>query len=311
MKLLVKLAVIFFCVSGILVAQPTKAVQPESDATSFSFVFMTDIHIQPRQNAVEGFEQAISLANSLHPDFVITGGDLVMDALAQPFEIADSLFRLYVKTSKRFKVPVYNTIGNHEHFGVYKESKVSTTHPEYGSKMFERYLGKPYYSFNHKGWHFIILNSVAITSQRRYIGLIDKQQMEWIEHDLANIAPTTPIIVSSHIPLISLWTPVFEGNMKVNDSSTVVTNAQEVLKLFSGYNLRLVLQGHQHFYEDITYQFDGQSLRFITAGAVCASWWNGPERGLQEGFLKIDIKGSDIETRYIDYQWDAVPSKKE
>jgi 3',5'-cyclic AMP phosphodiesterase CpdA len=307
-----KIRFLTFCLiflSGIFNTSGAMAASAGADTSSFTFIFMTDIHIEPQQKAPQGFLKAINLANSMNPDFVLTGGDLVMDALGQPFGKADSLYKLYTELSKNIKAPLHNTIGNHEHFGVYTESKVSTKHPDYGSKMFERYFGKTYYSYNHKGWHFIVLNSVGITPQRGYIGHIDAQQMEWIKQDLATITPSTPVVISTHIPLLSLYTYVFSGNMAQNDSATVVINAREVLDLFKGYNLRLVLQGHQHFYEDITYQIDNQTIRFITGGAVCASWWGGPERGLQEGFLKVDIKGSEIETQYIDYEWDAVKSK--
>ena len=40
---------------------------------SFSFVFMTDIHITPEKNATKGLLQAIDTINFLAPDFVITG----------------------------------------------------------------------------------------------------------------------------------------------------------------------------------------------------------------------------------------------
>ena len=48
---------------------------------SFTFAFLTDIHLQPERNATEGFRAAIAEVNVLKPDFVITGGDLVMDVL--------------------------------------------------------------------------------------------------------------------------------------------------------------------------------------------------------------------------------------
>ena len=49
-----------------------------SDDASFNFVFMTDIHLTTERNAVEGFTRAIRSVNDLNPDFVITGGDLIM-----------------------------------------------------------------------------------------------------------------------------------------------------------------------------------------------------------------------------------------
>jgi len=78
---------------------------------SFKFVFMTDIHLQPENQAVEGFNQAIDSVNIINPDFVITGGDLVMDVLGQSYERSDTLYNLYQKSLERFNMPVYNTMG--------------------------------------------------------------------------------------------------------------------------------------------------------------------------------------------------------
>ena len=83
------------------------------NAKSFRFVFMTDIHLQPERRASEGFASAIEKVNALDPDFVITGGDLIMDALGQSFGRADSLYNLYQTMLPLFKMPVYNTMGNH------------------------------------------------------------------------------------------------------------------------------------------------------------------------------------------------------
>ena len=89
-KLTVFVAVFFFLgCSGALVHTRQ---QQEYD---FSFVFMADIHLTPERNAVQGFKKAIKTVNNLAPDFVITGGDLIMDALEQTYERADSLYNLY------------------------------------------------------------------------------------------------------------------------------------------------------------------------------------------------------------------------
>ena len=73
---------------------------------NFRFVFMTDIHIERRRRAVEGFKQAIEHVNNLKPkpDFVITGGDLVMDILNKDFEKADMLIELYKETVKELEM---------------------------------------------------------------------------------------------------------------------------------------------------------------------------------------------------------------
>ncbi|MEA3446572.1 MAG: metallophosphoesterase, partial [Bacteroidota bacterium] len=113
----------------------------QNSVDEFSFAFLTDIHLQPEKNAVEGFRQAIEMVNGLNPDFVITGGDLIMDALGQSYGRCDTLYKLYNETSKGFQMPVHNTMGNHEVYGWYEKSMADRNHPEFGEKMFEKRVG--------------------------------------------------------------------------------------------------------------------------------------------------------------------------
>jgi len=272
-----------------------------SVSDEFSFVFMTDIHVQPERHADEGFRQAAQVVNELKPDFVITGGDLIMDALGQSWERSDSLYNLYREISEDFTMPVYNTIGNHEIYGIYEKSDADTSHPEYGEKMFEKRLGPSYYTFEHKGWKFFILNSIEDTRKSRYIGLIDDIQIEWIKEELAKTDSATPIVISTHIPIYTIFMQKYYGTTKANDSSLVVANGKEVMDLFAGYNLKLVLQGHLHTIEDI--YVDG--VHFLTGGAVSARWWTGPNYGYEEGFMMIRVKDDDFEWEYIDYGWEV------
>ena len=71
--------------------------------------------------------------------------------------------------------------------------------------------------------------------------------------------------------------------------------------MFENKNLKLVLQGHMHLYEEIKVK----GVQFITAGAVSASWWGGAYHGTEEGFLKIDIDGNDFDWEYVDYGWEV------
>jgi len=81
----------------------------------------------------------------------------------------------------------------------------------------------------------------------------------------------------------------------------VINNARDVLLLFWEYNLKLVLQGHLHFLEDI---YINEDVHFITGGAVSARWWNNkPTDYPEEGFVLVKVKGEEIEWDYIDYGW--------
>jgi 3',5'-cyclic AMP phosphodiesterase CpdA len=268
---------------------------------TFTFAFLTDIHLQPERNAIPGFTQAIDSVNRLNPDFVITGGDLIMDALGQRYSRADSLYTLYTSQIRQFRMPVYNTLGNHEIYGIYKKSGADPAHPEYGEKMFEKRLGPSYYAFDHKGWKFMILNSPEDTKKSSYIGLIDQPQMDWIKEELKKTDPATPIVISTHIPFITAYAQRYDASTTPNDSGLVVVNSKEVIDLFKGHNLKLVLQGHLHTVEDILVD----NVRYITGGAVSGAWWKGPEKGYQEGFVLVRITGDEFTWRYADYGWEV------
>ncbi|MBT3243307.1 MAG: metallophosphoesterase [Bacteroidetes bacterium] len=290
------LLVLIFISSGLtLQAQKT-------DESCFKFVFLTDIHVQPEEMATEGFQQAIAKVNEINPDFVITGGDLIMDALNQTKERADSLYLLYLSLQKQFNMPVYNTPGNHENYGFQNIENVERTDPDYGINMFRRYLGKPYYSFDHQGWHFIVLNSVAETEERGYRGDISQEQIEWLQKDLNGIDDSTPIVISVHIPFISVMRQRMYGALEPNLEGGVINNSREVLRLFNGKNLKLALQGHLHYLEDI--YIEGKT-HFITGGAVSANWWRGPRYGMEEGFLVLSVKGEDFSWEYVDFGWEV------
>lgn len=268
---------------------------------TFSFAFLTDIHLQPEKNAVEGFQQAIDTLNKLKPDFVITGGDLIMDVLAQTEGRADTLYNLYLEAIKEIDMPIYNTIGNHELFGIYEKSGIDPSHELYGDKMFGNRIGEKHYAFNHKGWRFYILDAIDETEERTYYGHIDQKQMDWLKQDLNSVDKNTPIAISVHIPFITVQTQLLQGPLAPNGPGGVITNGQEVLELFKDFNLKLVLQGHLHFLEDIY----AQGIHFITGGAVCAAWWNGPRNGMEEGFLMVDVDDEKIDWRYIDFGWEV------
>jgi 3',5'-cyclic AMP phosphodiesterase CpdA len=278
-------------------------IQEETQETSdnaFTFAFFTDIHLQPERNAEAGFQQAIDSVNKLNPDFIITGGDLIMDALGTSYGRADSLYDIYTEMIKGFNMPAYHTMGNHEVYGWYERSGADLENPEFGKKMFEKRVGPLYQAVEHKGWKIFILNSVVQNGRGGYMGGIDSLQMAWISEELERTPQDMPLMVSVHIPFITTEAQIFGGSMTPNADYEVITNSKEVLDLFNEHNLKLVLQGHLHFYEYM-YAF---GTTYITGGAVSGAWWNGPYYGTEEGFLLVHIDGEDFTWEYVDYGWE-------
>lgn len=269
-----------------------------NETEKFQFVFFTDVHLQQEKNAVRAFEQAVHKINQLQPDFVISGGDNITDALGQNFPTADGLYNLYGSAIKKLKMPVHHVLGNHDVFGIYEVSGIKDTHPEFGKKMFSHRLGKTYYAFDHKGWHFIILDSVLLTIDKKYVGGIDDTQLQWLKQHTSHLDRNIPIAIALHIPFYSIMPQM---DARFNPEVFTLKNPARILSLFTDLNLKLVLQGHVHYFETIK----ASGVTFISGGAVCAKWWDGPHKGIEEGFLMISVSGEDFTWQYIDYGWDA------
>jgi 3',5'-cyclic-AMP phosphodiesterase len=275
-------------------------------AEPFTFLFVTDAHIQPELNAAIGTGMAFRKARTFKADFAINGGDHVFDALAVPKQRALALFDLYDKTQQDLGLKVYHTLGNHDVLGVYPASGISPTEPLFGKKLFEDRFGKAYYSFDHKGHHFIVLDSIGITDDRAYEGRIDAAQLQWLAADLAALPSGTPIIVSVHIPLVT----AFDSYVSVPSTlaphhSLSVINSYEVIRLFEGHNVLGVLQGHTHINERVEWN----GVPYITSGAICGNWWQGTRMGTPEGFTVVTVANNKLTTRYETFGFKAVNPK--
>lgn len=265
----------------------TCAQDIQGNKNNFSFAFLTDIHLNKGDNnCFKGLEMAIASAKDQRADFILTGGDNVdIDVLGKDASTAHWLYNAYAELIANAGIDYYVTIGNHDRYYGCEKSD-----PLFERGLFEKYLNKSYYSFDHKGWHFIVLN----TSN----SIVDEDQKQWLEADLANIAAETPIIISTHVPFLSVYYPALDGRYTSTDT---FKNFKEIWDMFEDKNLKLVLQGHMHLYEEIKVK----GVQFITAGAVSASWWGGNYHGTEEGYLMVSVDGDNYDWKYVDYGWEV------
>ena len=260
---------------------------------AFSFVFMTDAHLDYQGESLKYFAQAIDTVNKMKPDFVITGGDMVSDVNNVRETYADSLFNLYLKEIKKFDMPVYTTIGNHDITGLRSRSDVKPDNPMYGKGMYQKKVGERFFAFDHKGWKFFILDDLKVLEdERRVVGHFDAEQMDWIKSELAKTDTLTPIAVSCHIALITTIRKFQIGSMAGTEDFSAVDNSIEFYDLFKDHKLKLVLQGHEHFLEVIY----AKDIYFVTGSSVSGGWIVPPKT---RGMVLFDISGDEISWKYI------------
>lgn len=269
------------------------------------FVHMTDLHIEPELGAPDGVALAVRKILSLkpRPEFVVMGGDGVMDLLNVTRERADLQFQILKEALKPLEMPVYWTVGNHDVFGWASSSEAVRSDADYGKKMYmEKAAGDhTYRSWNAGGWHFVILDSIQPT-KGGWFARIDDDQLRWLKNDLESLTPGTPVVVSVHVPLFTIFTQYTEGALSPLNSATVVENAKDVYTILSQHNVKAVFQGHTHVVEECVYR----GTKFVTGGAICGEWWRGPRLGVHpEGFTIVDCGTDDLKWEYVPYGWKA------
>ncbi len=281
----------------------------------FRFVHLCDIHVQPELKAAEGLRAALAAVDKLSPkpDFILTGGDNIMDALGQDRKRATMLYELLKKTMADYAgAPVKYCMGNHEVFGWQNKKGVTPETPQYGKKMFcdMHELPTPYYRFDHKGWRFFVLDDIqpaidpATNNPHGYVSYIDDAQMDWLRGELRAKPAAMPAAAVCHIPIFSMtvFRDTSERDARNVPHGWMCRGARNLAELFNRHNVKLALSGHMHQVDAVKFR----DLAFICDGAVSGNWWKGPHKGFEEGFGVIDLAPDGaIRHRYHDYGWTA------
>jgi 3',5'-cyclic AMP phosphodiesterase CpdA len=273
------------------------------------FAHLTDMHVKPEARAGEGYAMALESLKKLDPapEFVVTGGDHVMDVLATTKQRAIVQWDLYEKVlSAGTTLPVYPVMGNHDVFGWAAKEPMDESIPEYGKAMgLDRLkIKRSYYSLDAGGWHFIVLDNIA-RRNGSYYSLLNSEQIEWLTADLKSNALRKPVCVFSHIPFLAVcpffFSPKAEVLWRVRDN-LLYHDASTVLPLFKQFGVKLLVSGHIHLIDRV--ELNGMTA--ICDGAVSGSWWGGPFQEVPEGYGVFDLwPDGTFAHQYHTYGWKA------
>lgn len=289
--LVVSLLIAVFC--RVIEAHETD----DGESFRYRFAFLTDVHMNGNnvKASSAGLKKALEHAKQQGAEFVIFGGDLIdLDHLKEQDQAhADTMVGLFLSIVSESGLKAHFAIGNHDRYYTFEGNPDPS-----GFAFFEKHYGETYFSFDHKGIHFVVLNSVQIDpSTSKYC--VGPAQVEWLKNDLSQISPETPLVVVTHVPFQSLYYPAVEGVVKDLD---MFMNFKEVWDILSQHNLKVILQGHQHLHEELLVN----KTHFVTGGAVSAAWWGGPLLDTEEGYLLVEVKeNGHMNWQYIDYDWEA------
>jgi 3',5'-cyclic AMP phosphodiesterase CpdA len=276
---------------------------------------LTDVHVQPELRAPEGMATCLRHVQAVadKPDLILSGGDHVMDCIRQPRERTRVQWDLWKRISTaETSIPIHSCLGNHDIWGWNKaKSGTSGNEPDFGKKWASEVLGldKPYYSFDQSGWHFIALDGVQPSEpEGAFYGGLDEEQRAWLAGDLARVPPTTPILIWSHIPIVSALAPLINSKAPPTqpipiEAGHIHWDAVQILALLTKYpNVKACLSGHLHRIDHV----ELKGIHFYCNGAVSGAWWKGKNDGFDEGYALLNLyDDGTLDCNYTTYGWNA------
>ncbi len=295
---------LFTGMSLTVLGSPKRGAWPVSRSKrgSVRLVFYTDVHARTEWNTPLAIARAADAINARGPDLVIAGGDLITEGFeSSPARVAPR-WDVYMKMHRAVKGDVYPVIGNHDLVAALPRD--GTPRAEDPRSIYRDLMGleRTYYSFDAVGYHFVMLDSIQITGDElAYQGLIWPEELEWLRQNLSRVPHGTPIVVATHMPLLSVFHAAIRGLTLGAERNRVVVNNLDVLRVLEDHNVVLVLQGHLHAKELVMWR----ETTFIVGGAICGKWWRGPWYGTKEGFNVITLTGNRVGWEYVDYGWEA------
>src|SRR5204863_639585 len=166
---------------------------------------------------------AIDQLNQLKapPQLLLHTGDLTHLSKPAEFDTVSQILKR-AKAGQTFYVP-----GEHDVFT--DDGKAYLDRYGKGSK------GNGWHSFDHHGIHFIGLVNVT-NLKAGGLGVLGRDQLEWLEDDLKGRGSSTPIVVFAHVPL---WTVYPKWGWGTEDS-------EQALMYLKRFGSVTVLNGHIH-----------------------------------------------------------------
>jgi 3',5'-cyclic AMP phosphodiesterase CpdA len=194
-------------------------------AESFTFVQMCDTQLGMGgyEHDVRAFELAVKKINALQPDFVVICGDLV----SKPDQKSFTDFK---RIRSGFAIPCHCAAGNHD-IGNKPSAKSLDT--------YRKTIGNDYYSFEHKGRMFIVVNTGLWKAP---LEVETEKHDEWLRKTLDQAQLNQqPVFIVGHYPLY-----VKTSDEEENYYNLPPDKRSKLLALFKEKGVEAYLAGHTH-----------------------------------------------------------------
>ena len=288
---------------GLLIAPAVVLNGKNTNKPVLRIAHLTDVHLKNKFDAPARYTRCLHHVQNQKPkvDFIMNGGDVVFDMNKENLSTLEEQWKLTHSIMKsECSLPVNYCLGNHDIWWSEKDKGETLYGKKYALDQLQ--LVKPYYSFNKNGWKFIVLDSVHLDiDDSWYIGKLGDEQLAWLETELQQTPAATPVLVMSHIPILTATNLIEDDtvNKWVMFGGDMHTDNARIIKLFYKYpNVKLCLSGHIHLREKLVYN----NVTYLCNGAVSGGWWEGNKKETPPGYGLIDLYADgNFEESYIPY----------
>ncbi|HID94408.1 MAG TPA: hypothetical protein EYP60_09995 [bacterium (Candidatus Stahlbacteria)] len=228
----------------------------------FKFVILSD----RTGNHVPGiYKSIVAEVGRIRPDFIINVGDLIEGYISD----ADSINKEWdevLNVLDQTALPYYLVPGNHDIWDAQSES------------IYVKRCGKPYYSFDYKNTHFVVLDNSVIESWDE----LSEEQHNWLSDDLRKHRMAQNIFCFFHKPF---WYNAIESN-----------TTDKLHELFKEYGVDRVFCGHWHIY--CTTEWDGiiYTIAGSSGGAIEAE---AEPKGAFFDYLLVSVEDEHVHVAVI------------
>ncbi len=232
---------------------------------TFKFVVVGDT-----RSGHDVFKKEMQEIELFDPDMVIDLGDMI-DGYKDTAPEIEAMWDEFDQINSEFNVPFVMVAGNHDIWSHLSES------------IYKKRYGKLYYSFDHKGAHFIVLDTEVLDSKGHLIHRIDNEQLEWLKADLASSRDARATFVFLH-------KPYWRGKAYAVNEKAKGYWFKDVHPILAKNGVDAVFAGHIHKYLK-TPTLDGVSYYIVGGGG--AKIWDknpGPKNGDIFSYCLVTIR---------------------
>jgi 3',5'-cyclic AMP phosphodiesterase CpdA len=232
------------------------------DPGKITFAVIGDVHVLDAKSTAI-VRHAVKMINET-PEvrFTVVAGDLATDGAWVELKLARACF-------DGLQRPWFAIPGNHD-----VNMKAKDIYANY-----RKQFGAVDWRQEDEGWLFLGIDSC---NENKSDVAVRADQIEWIQDQLKRTNSSRPIALFSHHP--------FNPSTKWR-----VQNADEVLGLFAGHNLKLVVAGHFHGNQE-----ESRHGVLFTTTACCSTTRDNHDGTRSKGYRLFHLDSEQVLTEYVE-----------